>query len=954
MIGLWLLWVWQHVAGTCWADWPQWRHDANRSGATLQRCSEPLALRWMIDLGVPDPAYDHQYRMCADAATAPVAADGLIFVPSNTSDSVTAYELATGRFRWRYVTEGPVRFAPILIGQQVIFGSDDGYLHCVGSHDGRLRWRIRGAAEHVPDSRMLVNGRLASRWPVRGGPVEASGVVFFGAGIWPEEGVYVTAVTADSGTVLWRSDRMSYVREGMSDHGQAYDLGLPPHGYLAVIDGRLAVPSGRALAAWFDPNSGAMEPYTCFYVKMAPPRGTWFLSGIGQYSVQGGNWFGTRSDSLPPVPPALQTARSGLVGSRSEPEHEVQAARNRPFFDAVKYRLHNENLYPEPVLTETAIYASEFDTTSQYLVPRGHTHITYPAFDKIVARDLTRPVWKLVQEEITAYPAGTKIRRLEFPVLWELRTPLRVLIKAADRLYAGGDDTIAAISIPDDEEMPAIVWQAAVNGHPVNALVSAGCLIVSTNTGKVYCFGDAASVEADGKANIREGASETTTDKHAEPEMSPERPASVPLPRVPPHGYALCLAADAGRGLALANDYRVVLFEPDSERAMDLRQELARDGVPANRVQVVGWNSDLRVTPYWADQVSIRSLVPFGDAASSALDMALDAMRPCTGQGTLPDNEQHRQWLQSSLTSREGYEWRSDSGECTLERLAPPVGAAEWTHEAAGPGNTYSSPDRLVRWPLAALWYSGDIDRDFTPASHFQHERNPYPLVAHGRMFLIAHQMLHAVDIYTGRYLWRAEMPVTDWVAARSQDSRVYGRPVDRNYLATQDAVYVILEREIHVYSADDGSHRRVIGIPSDVQSEVADPRWTEVREQDGLLHAVVGNRLIVLDRHTGELCWQRPSTLGATTFALGDGRVFGLDFVATGPRGSRNQNPQQGTLFVLNARTGETIWSRSVQYDPVPEHEVDNPRPWLLPIDPQLAYNARHRLIVLVARRNS
>jgi outer membrane protein assembly factor BamB len=255
---------------------------------------------------------------------------------------------------------------------------------------------------------------------------------------------------------------------------------------------------------------------------------------------------------------------------------------------------------------------------------------------------------------------------------------------------------------------------------------------------------------------------------------------------------------------------------------------------------------------------------------------------------------------------------------------------------------------------LAALWYSGDIDRDFTPASHFQHERNPYPLVAHGRMFLIAHQMLHAVDIYTGRYLWRAEMPVTDWVAARSQDSRVYGRPVDRNYLATQDAVYVILEREIHVYSADDGSHRRVIGIPSDVQSEVADPRWTEVREQDGLLHAVVGNRLIVLDRHTGELCWQRPSTLGATTFALGDGRVFGLDFVATGPRGSRNQNPQQGTLFVLNARTGETIWSRSVQYDPVPEHEVDNPRPWLLPIDPQLAYNARHRLIVLVARRNS
>ena len=51
----------------------------------------------------------------------------------------------------------------------------------------------------------------------------------------------VSAVNAETGQLLWRSDRMSYVEKGMSDHGKAYDLSLPPQGYLAVIDGKLAV-----------------------------------------------------------------------------------------------------------------------------------------------------------------------------------------------------------------------------------------------------------------------------------------------------------------------------------------------------------------------------------------------------------------------------------------------------------------------------------------------------------------------------------------------------------------------------------------------------------------------------------------------------------------------------------------------------------------------------------------
>jgi len=231
------------------ADWPQWRFDANRSAATEESCADNPSQLWHLPLPYPDPAYDHQYRMCADITYAPVAAHGLVFIPSNVADEVRACDLKTGKAVWRWITDGPVRMAPACIGDTVCFGSDDGYLYAVAARTGELRWKVRGAPDHLPDSRLLVNGRLCSRWPVRGAPVIHGGAVFFGAGVWPEEGIYVSAVDVRTGELLWRSDRLSYIKNGMSDHGQAYDLSLPPQGYPAVLHGKLAVTSGRSLAA---------------------------------------------------------------------------------------------------------------------------------------------------------------------------------------------------------------------------------------------------------------------------------------------------------------------------------------------------------------------------------------------------------------------------------------------------------------------------------------------------------------------------------------------------------------------------------------------------------------------------------------------------------------------------------------------------------------------------------
>jgi len=156
------------LSGQTFADWPAWRHDRARTGASAEAPPERANLIWQLNMGKPEPAYDHQFRMCADRAPAPVATNGTVFIPSATGDQVLACSLASGKIVWRFVTEGPVRFAHVVADGKVIFGCDDGYLYAVGTVTGELIWKTRGVDPSFPDSRMLINDRMGSRWPVRG------------------------------------------------------------------------------------------------------------------------------------------------------------------------------------------------------------------------------------------------------------------------------------------------------------------------------------------------------------------------------------------------------------------------------------------------------------------------------------------------------------------------------------------------------------------------------------------------------------------------------------------------------------------------------------------------------------------------------------------------------------------------------------------------------------------
>ena len=241
------------------ADWPTWRYDAARGGASPDEVAANPALLWSRKLPPVRAAWplEPQRRLDFDASYEPVVMGNLLFLASPNDGAVTAYEADTGKEKWKFYTEGPVRCAPACWKGKVYAGSDDGYLYCLDAGTGNLLWKFRGAPADRPDRRQIGNGHLISLWPVRGGPVVANGTVCFATGVWSIFGVFVHALDAETGQVKWTNRDLHYViPTSTGAGGKIPESGLSPQGYLVAIADRLVVPNGRAMPAGLELATG--------------------------------------------------------------------------------------------------------------------------------------------------------------------------------------------------------------------------------------------------------------------------------------------------------------------------------------------------------------------------------------------------------------------------------------------------------------------------------------------------------------------------------------------------------------------------------------------------------------------------------------------------------------------------------------------------------------------------
>ncbi len=252
-------------------DWPMWRLNAQRSAHTEQTISDSLHVQWVHQLPRLDPAFKNA-RLQFDAGYEPIVKNGILFYGSSSTNSITAIDVKTGKERWRFFTNGPIRLAPVAWKNSVLFGSDDGHLYSLSAQTGELQWKFQA----VPSSRLILgNRRLVSVWPVRGGPVIENDTLYFAAGVWPFEGVFIYALNAETGEQLWVNDRLGFLY-GQHPHAAEAFGGVTPQGYLLIAEKELIVPCGTAFPARLNKQTGELIEFKL--PKAGRKPGGWFTA----------------------------------------------------------------------------------------------------------------------------------------------------------------------------------------------------------------------------------------------------------------------------------------------------------------------------------------------------------------------------------------------------------------------------------------------------------------------------------------------------------------------------------------------------------------------------------------------------------------------------------------------------------------------------------------------------
>ncbi len=172
-------------------DWPTFRHDAARSGATPTALAQ-AGKSWETALGC--------------RLTQPTIAAGKVFVAARDRHTVYALDAATGKELWAYTTGGQTDTPPTYHDGLLVFGSADGCVYALRASDGVLAWRFRAAPL---DQRMMAWEQIESVWPVHGSVLvretaQGQAVVYCTAGrsIYLDGGIRFLRLEAATGKLL--------------------------------------------------------------------------------------------------------------------------------------------------------------------------------------------------------------------------------------------------------------------------------------------------------------------------------------------------------------------------------------------------------------------------------------------------------------------------------------------------------------------------------------------------------------------------------------------------------------------------------------------------------------------------------------------------------------------------------------------------------------------------------
>lgn len=229
--------------------WPTYLRDNQRTGLSHEELDLPLKKLWTWQAAAPpQPAWpppaktdfwhrkhNLQPRVVFDRAFHTVSEGNDVFFATSSDCRVVCLDAQTGHERWSFYADAPVRLAPTIVGDDIIFGGDDGIVRSLKRRDGAINWEYRFA--EIPERWIPGNQRIMSSMPIRSGILVEDDVAWFCAGLFPSQGVFQIAIDVRTGKKLAHAG-----------------IGVSAQGYLERRSGRLYVPAARNPAGAFAAN----------------------------------------------------------------------------------------------------------------------------------------------------------------------------------------------------------------------------------------------------------------------------------------------------------------------------------------------------------------------------------------------------------------------------------------------------------------------------------------------------------------------------------------------------------------------------------------------------------------------------------------------------------------------------------------------------------------------------
>lgn len=437
------------IAGLCQAaDWPTYQHDYARSGVARESLITPFTDGWVHrSRHAPRPAwrgeakwdgynkvYDMKSRQIFDYAYHTVIASGLLYYGSSADDKVYCLDAETGKIQWVFFTEGPVRLAPTISENRVYVGSDDGHAYCIDAKQGSLIWKTRLGPK---DYRIPGNARLISRWPLRTGIVVIGDTAYCAAGMFPSEGVLITALDARDGKIKWQKKQND----------------LPAQGYMLASHTRLYVPAGR--------NNPVV-------ISRADGKRIRVVSG------QGGTYALLTGDNL-----VFGPGKTGTLGFVESNQSDQLAS----------FKGNHMIVTPQRSFLQSDTDLSALDRARYLELARERR--TLKKNQEKLGKAIKNATNGSERSKLLAEAAqlGLKIDEVQTGMqdcfAWRVASsqPLSMVL-AGQTLITGGHNEVAAYHAKDGRQL----WRGAANGDVFGLAVAQGRLYASTGRGVIHCF----------------------------------------------------------------------------------------------------------------------------------------------------------------------------------------------------------------------------------------------------------------------------------------------------------------------------------------------------------------------------------------------------------------------------------------------------------------------------------